>query len=88
MFKGADYTNANPEDTAKTVAHYFRKSPEEVLAAMKTFKYFGAADWPEHMKAAYRADAVPGAMAVATTARFPTEPDVSKWENTSFVPKP
>ncbi len=28
MFKGADYTNANPDDAAKTVAHYFHKSPD------------------------------------------------------------
>ena len=64
LFKGVEYTNANPEDTAKTVAHYFRKSPEDVLAAMKTFKYFGAKDWPEHMKLHTGADAVPGAVAV------------------------
>ena len=50
MLKGADYTNANPDDAAKTVAHYFHKSPDEVLAAMKTFKYFGSADWPAHMQ--------------------------------------
>lgn len=50
LLKGADYTNSNPEDTAETVAHYFHKSPQQVLNAMKTFKYFGTKDWPEHMK--------------------------------------
>jgi len=35
LLKGADYTIANREDAAKTVAHYFRKTPEEVLEGMK-----------------------------------------------------
>ena len=50
IFKGVNYTNENPDDTAKTVAHYFRKDPEDVLAAMKQFKYFGADNWQKHMK--------------------------------------
>ena len=50
MLKGADYTLSNPEDTAKTVAHYFRKTPEEVLAGMKPLKFFGTKDWQQHMK--------------------------------------
>jgi NitT/TauT family transport system substrate-binding protein len=85
MFKGADYTNADPEDAAKTVAHYFRKSPDEVLAAMRSFKYFGAADWQEHMKVQT------GQMGVvahwlADNGKIPSLPDVRKWENVSFLP--
>ncbi|MEO9191036.1 MAG: ABC transporter substrate-binding protein [Acetobacteraceae bacterium] len=87
MFKGADYANTNPEDTAKTVAHYFRKSPEEVLAAMKTFKYFGAAGWPEHMRAQTEQMQYL-AHVLSESGKIPSEPDVSKWENVSFVPKP
>lgn len=87
MFKGADYANTNPEDTAKTVAHYFRKSPEEVLAAMKTFKYFGSAGWPEHMQVQTEQMQYL-AHILSESGKIPTEPDVSKWENTSFVPKP
>ncbi len=87
MFKGADYTNAHPEDTAKTVAHYFRKSPEEVLAAMKTFKYFGAAGWPEHMRIQTEQMQYLAHL-LSASGKIPTEPDVSKWENVSFVPKP
>src|SRR6185295_15795086 len=50
IFKGVKYTNENPDDTAKPVAHYFRQDPAVVLAAMKQFKYFGADDWQNHMK--------------------------------------
>ena len=70
------------------MAHYFRKPPEEVLAAMKTFKYFGAADWPAAHAGADRADAVPGACGLSDNGKIPHLPDVSKWENISFVPKP
>src|SRR6201995_1414542 len=50
LLRGADYTIANPEDAARTAAHYFRKSPEEVLAGMQPLKFFGSKDWQEHMK--------------------------------------
>ena len=87
LLKGADYTNSNPEDTAETVAHYFHKSPQQVLNAMKTFKYFGTKDWPEHMKIQteqmqYLANVL------SDSGKIPEQPDVKKWENTSFVPTP
>jgi NitT/TauT family transport system substrate-binding protein len=87
IFKGVDYTNANPEDTAKTVAHYFRKDPEEVLAAMKTFKYFGSAGWQEHMKL-HAGQMQFLAQWLYDNGKIPSLPDTAKWENTSFVPKP
>ncbi|HEY6431501.1 MAG TPA: ABC transporter substrate-binding protein [Acetobacteraceae bacterium] len=86
LLKGADYANANPEDTAKTVAHYFRKSPDEVLAAMKTFKYFGTAGWPQHMQV-QTAQMQYLAHVLSESEKIPQEPDVSKWENVSFVPR-
>ncbi|MSO65993.1 MAG: ABC transporter substrate-binding protein [Alphaproteobacteria bacterium] len=49
MLKGADYTNSNPEDAAKAIAHYFKKTPEETLASIKSFQYFGTKDWQAHM---------------------------------------
>lgn len=87
LLKGADYTNSNPEDTAETVAHYFHKSPQQVLNAMKTFKYFGTKDWPEHMKIQteqmqYLANVL------SDSGKIPEQPDVKKWENTSLVPTP
>lgn len=86
IFKGADYTNANPEDTAKTVAHYFRKSPKEVLAAMKSFKYFGSAGWRQHMQVQTEQMQYL-AHVLSASAKIPREPEVGKWENLSFVPK-
>jgi NitT/TauT family transport system substrate-binding protein len=87
LFKGVAYTNANPQDTAATVAHYFGKTPDEVLAAMKTFKYFGAENWPEHMKL-HSGQMQYLAQWLYDNGKIPSLPDASKWENTSFIPKP
>ncbi len=87
IFKGVDYTNAHPEDTAQTVAHYFRKSPEEVLAAMKTFKYFDGADWVQHMQL-HAGQMQFLAQWLYDNGKIASLPDTAKWENTSFVPKP
>lgn len=86
IFKGADYTNTHPEDAANTVAHYFRKPPEEVLAAMKQFKYFGAADWQKHMQL-HTGQMQFLAQWLYDNGKIPSLPDTSQWENTSFVPK-
>ena len=86
LLKGADYANSNPEDTAKTVAHWFKKSPEEVLAAMKTFKYFGTQDWPQHMQVQTEQMQYLSHV-LSDSGKIPEEPDVKKWENVSFVPK-
>lgn len=87
IFKGVEYTNAHPQETAETVAHYFRKPPEEVLAAMKSFKYFGAANWPEHMKL-HAGQMQFLAQWLYDNGKIPSMPDTAKWENTSFIPKP
>jgi NitT/TauT family transport system substrate-binding protein len=86
LFKGVEFTNANPEETAKTVAHYFRAEPDVVLAAMKKFQYFGAKDWQEHMKLHT------GQMEFLSkwlheNGMVPVSPDVRKWEKTGFIPK-
>jgi NitT/TauT family transport system substrate-binding protein len=87
LFKGVAFTNAHPQETAETVAHYFRKPPEEVLAAMKTFKYFGQANWPEHMKL-HSGQMQYLAQWLYDNGKIPTLPDTAKWESTSFIPKP
>ena len=87
IFKGVEYTNAHPQETAETVAHYFRKPPEEVLAAMKSFKYFGAANWPEHMRL-HGGQMQSLAQWLYDNGKIPSMPDTAKWENTSFIPKP
>jgi len=87
LLKGADYANSNPEDTAQTVAHYFHKTPEEVLAAMKTFKYFGTNGWPQHMQVQTEQMQYLAHL-LGESGKIPEEPDVKKWENVSFDPKP
>ena len=86
MLKGADYTIANPEDAAKTAAHYFKKTPEEVLAGMKPLKFFGTKGWEEHMKL-HAAQMQYLAQWLYDNKKIPSVPDVAKWENTSFMPK-
>ena len=87
VFKGVAYTNDHPEDTAATVAHYFRKPPEEVLAAIRSFKYFGQPGWPEHMK--LQAGQMQYlAQWLYDNGKIASLPDTAKWENVSFVPKP
>lgn len=87
IFKGVAFTNAHPQETAETVAHYFRKSPDEVLAAMKTFKYFGADTWPEHMKL-HSGQMQYLAQWLYDNGKIPSLPETSKWESVSFIPKP
>lgn len=86
MFKGADYTNAHPEETAETVAHYFRKSPEVVLKAIRSFKYFGTDGWEKHI------DLHAGQMQflgewLHENGKIPSAPDTKQWLKTSFIPK-
>ena len=86
IFKGVKYTNENPEDTAKTVAHYFRQDPAVVLAAMKQFKYFGADNWQNHMKL-HTGQMESLSRWLADNGKIAKMPDVKTWENVSFVPK-
>jgi NitT/TauT family transport system substrate-binding protein len=83
MFKGVDFTNANPEETAKTVAHYFRKTPEETLAAMNNFKYFGQSGWQEHRRL-HTAQMQYLAEWLHANGKIPVVPDTKRWENFSF----
>lgn len=87
IFKGAEFTNKNPEETAKIVAHYFKKPPEEVLAGIKSFKYFGLEGWPEHMKL-HEDQMQELADWLAENKKIDSRPDVRKWANVSFLPKP
>jgi NitT/TauT family transport system substrate-binding protein len=87
LFQGVAYTNAHPDESAALIAHYFGKPPEEVLAAMKTFKYFGADGWPDHMKL-HAGQMQYLAQWLYDNGKIPSLPDTSKWESTSFIPKP
>ena len=87
IFKGVDFTNAHPEETAGIVAHYFRKTPAEVLAAMKTFKYFGPQDWQQHMKL-HAGQMQYLAQWLYDNGKIPSLPDTAKWESVGFIDKP
>lgn len=87
LLKGADYTIAHREDAANTVAHYFKKTPEEVLDGMKPQRFFGTKDWQDHMKL-HTAQMQYLAQWLFDAKKIPSVPDVAKWENTSFMPKP
>jgi NitT/TauT family transport system substrate-binding protein len=86
IFRGVKYTHENPDDTAKTVAHYFRQEPSVVLAAMKQFKYFGADNWQEHMKL-HTGQMEFLSKWLVDNGKIAKMPDVKAWENVSFVPK-
>jgi NitT/TauT family transport system substrate-binding protein len=86
ILKGADYTIANREDAAKTAAHYFKKTPEEVLEGMKAQKYYGTKDWAQHMKL-HTEQMQYLAQWLYDAKKIPSVPDVAKWENISFMPQ-
>lgn len=87
MFKGVEFANRNPEETARTIAHYFKKPPEEVLAGMKTFKYFGLAGQPEHIKL-HEEQLQYLTKWLYDNKKIDSLPDVRKWGNWSFLPRP
>jgi NitT/TauT family transport system substrate-binding protein len=86
MFKGADFVRANPEETAKLISSYFRKPAEELVDGIKSFKFFGAAGWTEHMKL-HEAQMQELADWLNETGKIPTRPVVTNWANYSFIPK-
>ncbi|WP_114947826.1 ABC transporter substrate-binding protein [Microvirga calopogonii] len=87
VMKGADFVNESPDETAKLVAHYFKKPPEEVLAGIKSFQYFGLKNWPEHIKL-HTQQMQDLAQWLYDSNKIGNLPDVKKWENVSFLPKP
>jgi NitT/TauT family transport system substrate-binding protein len=86
IFKGADFALKNPAEAAQIVAHYFKQTPEEALAGMKNFKYFGASDWRAHMKL-HTAQMQELADWLYETKKIDKRPDVAAWENVSFLPQ-
>jgi ABC-type nitrate/sulfonate/bicarbonate transport system substrate-binding protein len=86
LFKGADFVQAHPEETAKLISETFRKSPEQLLPEIKKFKYFGGAGWEKHMKL-HEAQMQELSDWLAKTGKIPTKPDVKEWAKYSFLPK-
>jgi NitT/TauT family transport system substrate-binding protein len=87
IFRGVDFTNKNPDETAKIVAHYFRQSPEEIREGMKTFEYPDLSSFEKHV-----AGQVPQMREYAEwlveRRKISTLPDIDKAKNTSFIPTP
>ena len=84
IFQGVDFTLAHPDEAASTVAHYFHQTPEQVLAGMKSFRFYGSNDWQEHMKL-HAAQMQFLAQWLYDNKKIPSLPDAAKWENTSFI---
>ena len=59
IFKGVKYTNENPEDTAKTVAHYFRQDAGGRARRHEAVQVFRRGQLAESHEAAYRPDGIP-----------------------------
>jgi NitT/TauT family transport system substrate-binding protein len=85
IFQGVDFTLQHPDEAADTVAHYFHQSPEQVLAGMKSFRFYGTKDWQEHMKL-HTAQMQFLAQWLYDNKKIASLPDAAKWENTSFIP--
>lgn len=87
IFRGVEFTNKSPEETARTVAHYFKQSPEEVLAGMKTFEYPGLQDLQKHIQG-QEAHMKEYAQWLLDTRKISSLPDIESAKNTTFLPKP
>jgi NitT/TauT family transport system substrate-binding protein len=87
LLKGADYTVANPEDAAKVIAPHFKKTPEEAMAGIKTFRFFGSKDWQTHMDL-HEKQMQELADWLFENKKIPSKvADVTKWRNFGFLPK-
>ena len=84
IFDGVQYANANPDATAALIAHYFRLSPEAVLAGMKSFKFYGRDNWRDHMKL-HAGQMQFLAKWMFDNGKIPKLPDTQQWEKTSFI---
>lgn len=87
ILKGADLTLARPEEAAAAVASYYRKTPEEMLAEIRSFAFFGTKDWPEHMRK-HQGQMQYLAKLLFDVGRIPSLPDTGRWADVSFIPAP
>jgi ABC-type nitrate/sulfonate/bicarbonate transport system substrate-binding protein len=86
ILQGADLAIAHPDEAAAAVAPYFRQSPEQVLAAIHDFKFFGSAGWQDHMRQ-HEAQLQYLADLLHQAGKIPTRPDTNRWVDTSFMPQ-
>lgn len=86
LFKGADFASANLEETARIIAPYFKKTAEDLLPGVRGFKYFGMANWVEHMKL-HEAQMQDLADWLFENGKIPSRPVVANWTNYRFIPR-
>lgn len=86
IFKGADFTIKNPEETGAAVANYFRQKPEQVVEAIKGFQFFGSAGWKDHMRK-HQGQIKFLTRLLHDAGKIPSAPDTDLWVDTSFVPE-
>ena len=65
---------------------HIENNEAKVLAAMKQFKYFGADNWPDHMKL-HTGQMEYLSKWLVDNGKISKMPDVKTWENLSFIPK-
>lgn len=87
VFRGADFSQKNPKKAAEIVAHYFKKPASDLVAPIKKFHYFGEKGWPKHISLHTQQMQALADM-LYRLGKIGSDPDVKKWENTSFIPKP
>ena len=69
------------------VARYFKKTPEEALAGIKSFRFFGTKGWEKHL-ALHEQQMQALAEWLLQTKKIPSSAgDVTRWRNVSFLPK-
>ena len=85
VFRGVEFVNGNPEETATLVADaYFAKPVDEVQAGFSEFQFFGANDYEAHIKA-HTEQMQWLAQWLFDQGTISSVPDVSNWANYDFV---
>lgn len=86
MFRGADFARENPEETAKIVAHYFNREPDELVESIRGFEYFGKEGWTGHMELHTRQMQALADL-IYELGKIGDRPDVTQWAKTDFIPQ-
>ena len=79
------YTLDKPEETAKTMAHYFRQAARAGSGGHEVVQILWPKDWKAHTKL-HTEQMQSLAQWLYDNKKIPSLPDVAKWENTSFMP--
>ncbi|MPZ52651.1 MAG: ABC transporter substrate-binding protein [Acidimicrobiia bacterium] len=85
MFRGVDFVNESPDETAELVAEeYFRQPADEVLEGFSGFQFFGAENFEEHITA-HTEQMQWLAQWLYDQGQISSVPEVSEWVEYDFV---